>query len=675
MIRSIGQTIALGFGITILLMIGLDVVAWTTLRDIDGSLTAVARVAVRNSAILDLANQLAAAQGQLEDLAIDPEPDAAQRAEAVAKQARDAAAQVLRETNDPARRAILADADATFAAFAAATQQAIQRTQAYEKVRGGTRKAAAVFGPALTAITESRVAAGDARGAANASLLLGTLGDVRRQYIQFNNAAGPGLTPKAGPDLPKAGADLLKALADVVAQVQQLKAESKDPKESEPLAALTAAATLYLDTARSTVPVELERAHIRLDQMDPAKAKLTKQLADIGAQYEALRAERTKAAFETSNRGILRSNVLAGAAILLAIAAALAISRRIVPAIRGLTAAMARLAAGDLSVAVPHADRRDEIGAMAQAVLVFKQNKETADRLEAEQAAEQAAKQARQQQLMARSAEFQQQVGGVVRDVAAASAQMRASARAMAETAEQTKQQSLAVSSTSEQTSANVQSAAGASEELTHSIAEIAGQVSQLAEFCAGAVRRTEQTTATMRAMRTAAERIGDVVRLIVEIAGQTNLLALNATIEAARAGEAGRGFAVVAAEVKALAQQTARATDEIATQVTGIQSVTGEAVGAIGEVTGAIHRIGEISSAIAGAVEEQQAATGEIARNVQQAASGSEHVARTIGVVSAAAVETGSGARQLLDAAEALAGQSTALRDEVESFLRDVAA
>jgi methyl-accepting chemotaxis protein len=245
----------------------------------------------------------------------------------------------------------------------------------------------------------------------------------------------------------------------------------------------------------------------------------------------------------------------------------------------------------------------------------------------------------------------------------------------MARTADRTNQQSLQVASASAQTSSNVQTVASASEQLSASIVEIGVQVETSTRISSNAVEAGQRTAETVQELKNSAARIGDVVRLINDIASQTNLLALNATIEAARAGEAGKGFAVVAAEVKTLAQKTAHATEEITGQILGMQNATGEAVSAIGDINAVIIKMSEISATIASAVEEQQAATREIARNVQQAASGTEDVTRTIADVTAAADEAGSAAKGFRDSAERLAAQSTALQHEVESFIRDIAA
>jgi len=344
--------------------------------------------------------------------------------------------------------------------------------------------------------------------------------------------------------------------------------------------------------------------------------------------------------------------------------------------IGSITGAMGVLAGGDTQTEIPFAARRDEIGRMAAAVQVFKDNMIRARELEAE-AAETAARTAAQRKAdMHRLADdFQSAVGEIVETVSSASTELEAAAGTLTKTAEVTQELSGTVAAASEQASANVQSVASATEEMTSSVNEISRQVQESSRIAIEAVKQAQQTDARINELSQAAGRIGDVVKLITAIAEQTNLLALNATIEAARAGEAGRGFAVVASEVKALAAQTAKATDEIGTQIAGMQSATQESVSAIKEIGQTIGRISEIASTIAAAVEEQGAATQEIARNVGEAAKGTAQVAANITDVNRGAGETGSASSQVLASAQSLSSESNHLRSEVEKFLSTVRA
>jgi methyl-accepting chemotaxis protein len=337
---------------------------------------------------------------------------------------------------------------------------------------------------------------------------------------------------------------------------------------------------------------------------------------------------------------------------------------------------MRQVAENDVAVTVPCTERGDEIGRMAKAVLVFKDNMAEAERLRTEQAgAEQRMAAQRKADMQKLANEFQAAVGNIVDTVSTASTQLETAANTLTKTAETTQQLSTSVASASEQASANVNSVASASEELTGSVTEIGRQVGESSRIAAEAVQQARKTDARIAELSSAASRIGDVVKLITAIAEQTNLLALNATIEAARAGEAGRGFAVVAQEVKALAAQTAKATDEIGTQIDGMQSATEESVAAIKEIGSTIDRMSAIASAITDTVTQQSAAIQEISRNVQQAAIGTGEVATNISSVSRGASETGSASTQVLTSARSLSRQSNQLKTEVDKFLENVRA
>jgi len=374
---------------------------------------------------------------------------------------------------------------------------------------------------------------------------------------------------------------------------------------------------------------------------------------------------------------ITAQEMVAGLAVLLGLAIAFLIARGIIRPLSGLTAGMKELAGGNFGVILPGLDRKDEVGDMAQAVETFKVKAEEKARDEAEAKIKQDEVLARQRKAeMARMADdFEGAVGRIVETVSSASRELEASAGTLTSTAARSQELSTTVAAASEEATANVQSVASATEELSSSVNEIGRQVQESARMASDAVGQARGTTERVSELSKAASRIGDVVELINTIAGQTNLLALNATIEAARAGEAGRGFAVVASEVKALAEQTAKATGEIGQQISGIQAATQESVSAIKEISGTIERLSEISSTIAAAVEEQGAATQEISRNVQQAAQGTQQVSSNISDVQRGANETGSASSQVLSAAQTLSVDSGRLKSEVSKFLNSVRA
>ncbi|SDA21357.1 Methyl-accepting chemotaxis protein [Methylobacterium sp. UNC378MF] len=367
--------------------------------------------------------------------------------------------------------------------------------------------------------------------------------------------------------------------------------------------------------------------------------------------------------------------ILVGLALGLGGALAVLIARSIIGPIAGMTAAMKRLAEGDTAVVVPSQDATDEMGAMAKAVEVFRQNALTQAELEAAQAADQAARRRRADRVEQLVRTFQQKIAQALDIVTSAAMELDATARSMTRVADDTNSQAVASSAAAEQTASNVQTVAAAAEEMVSSLQEIERQVVRSNAVATHAAQEAEATNAAMAGLRAAAEQIGAAVTTITGIADQTNLLALNATIEAARAGEAGRGFAVVAAEVRALAGQTAKATDEIGGQIAAIQAATGQAAEAMAQIAQTIASVSEISGSIASTVVEQTAATGEISRNAGEAAKGTQDVSATVARVRAAAGETGGAAAQVLNAAAELAKQSMAVKQEVDGFLSDIQA
>jgi methyl-accepting chemotaxis protein len=367
--------------------------------------------------------------------------------------------------------------------------------------------------------------------------------------------------------------------------------------------------------------------------------------------------------------------LILGAAVIVGVGVSFYLVRDVSTGIASIVTPMQALGHGDLSAQVPHQGDKTEIGAMADALQVFKEAliaKKAADEAAARDAE---AKIERGRRVDGITRDFETMIGEIVETVSAASNQLEASAGTLSSTAERSQQLATTVAAASEEASTNVQSVASATEELSSSVNEISRQVQESARMAGEAVGQARNTTERVSELSKAATRIGDVIELINTIAGQTNLLALNATIEAARAGEAGRGFAVVASEVKALAEQTAKATGEIGQQISGIQAATQDSVNAIKEISGTIEKLSEISSTIAAAVEEQGAATQEISRNVQQAAQGTQQVSSNITDVQRGATETGSASSQVLSAAQMLSGDSDRLKVEVSKFLTSVRA
>ena len=437
----------------------------------------------------------------------------------------------------------------------------------------------------------------------------------------------------------------------------------------DPVVQFAAKTTSHEDKLKAAERLKRECAPL-IESAIQAHAKMTEFLAAQSVKMSDQLTERT-------NSTILIVLVSAGAGLLLSLAIALWIGiNGLARPIADLKSVMEAYARNELKVDVPGVGRRDEVGEMARTVEIFKRNSLEVERIKAEQVVTEArAAEQRKADMIKLADNFEGAVGEIIETVSSASTELEASAGTLTKTAERAQQITTTVAAASEEASTNVQSVASATEEMASSVNEISRQVQESARMANEAVDQARKTNERVSELSKAASRIGDVVELINTIAGQTNLLALNATIEAARAGEAGRGFAVVASEVKALAEQTAKATGEIGQQIAGIQAATHESVAAIKEISGTIEKLSEISSTIAAAVEEQGAATQEISRNVQQAAHGTQQVSSNITDVQRGASETGSASAQVLSSAQSLSSESNRLRLEVDKFLNTVRA
>jgi len=461
------------------------------------------------------------------------------------------------------------------------------------------------------------------------------------------------------------------AIADTEAEI----AGTGEPKLKS---LVTALKTAIAADAAALDEVTKVAGDLRAKQADLAKASATidDEVNKINQKLGRVRAEqgeKTASAVQQTQQTVILTAT--GALVLGAILAWL-IGASVSGPIRAMTDRMQSLAAGELDHAIPGGEQRDEIGRMARAVEVFRENALAVRRMEREAAAQRESTEADRVRLMAELAgRFEQGMQGVITGVGGRAAEMGRSATELARVAERGRGLAEAVATRAEQASANVQTVASATQELTASIREISSQVQRSVTVSSRATDETKRTSELIHGLSDAAEKIGTIIQLIQAIASQTNLLALNATIEAARAGDAGRGFAIVASEVKNLATQTAQATEQIAGQIATIQSATGESVAAIAKFGATVKEMADIATAIAAAVEEQGAATGEIARNVEQAASGTAAVTREIGDVRAVAGETDAGAEAALTAAAALQQQAVSLKSNVDDFLHTIRA
>ncbi|MCB9947166.1 MAG: HAMP domain-containing protein [Rhodospirillaceae bacterium] len=458
--------------------------------------------------------------------------------------------------------------------------------------------------------------------------------------------------------------------------MQDLLARLEDPERRRLAGEAEDLAGNYRSAAAELQDVMTRRDGVIADQLDTIGPSIATTVDDLTRDIKALQDELGPRATAAMQEAVTTMLIVAAIALAIGAFAAFVIGRGISRPVTRMTAAMGALADGDTSVDIPARDQKDEIGRMAAAVQVFKDNAIRVAQMQADQQAAEAKAADEKRASMHRLADgFQAQVGNVVEGVTASAAQVQSTGQSMSAMAEQTRNQATAVAAAAEETSANVETVASAAAELSASIAEISQQVQRQADMALQVATAAETSDRQVQGLADHARSIGEVISLITNIAEQTNLLALNATIEAARAGDAGKGFAVVASEVKSLATQTGKATEQIAGQIRAIQDQTGSTVEAIRVINEKILAMKEISAAVAAAIEEQDAATQEISRNAQEASGGTQQMAGSIAQVTQAADQAGQAAGELLGAMRELSRQSESLSTSVGSFIKEVRA
>ncbi len=523
------------------------------------------------------------------------------------------------------------------------------------------------------------------RMSAAASTVVATTADSPRPFIAEGGVA---VQAKVGLVESSTWRFLSTTDASAMSRVARMVKDARDSITR--LVALSGEDAAYLTNVTDTMHRTLDLFAARFETLSAARlAGLRMEQERMNPLIDRLvRASDEQRAMEVERRGALEQEMKASMArtvwmevggalvgLMLALPLALWIAGSVTRPVLALTSALGALGAGQRDIRVPAQARQDEIGEMARAVEVLRQTAIRADQAAEQRAADLAAQAARATKLGELSGRFEQEVSALLHQLEDASGQMRGTAEVMSQTATDTNDQSDAVTRAAGEASGSVQTVASAAEELAGSIREISRQVASSADITRQAATDAKRTDALVARLAETAQAIGEVVQLINSIAGQTNLLALNATIEAARAGDAGKGFAVVASEVKSLASQTARATEEIGSQIGAIQAATHEAVSAIGGISRTITELSQIGASIAAAVEQQGAATSEIARSVQEAAGGTQLVADRIIRVRRAAGETGHAADAVLQAADAVGGQASGLAGVVQRFVLDVKA
>ncbi len=657
--------ILLGFGVVLMVLVIVSVTAHQAQTRIEHNFDRFARSIDVVDAAGDASMAFSTMRRHVRDFAMTGEESAASLALETAPKVRESVAKGLEISQHPDRRRHLEDLRDKLAIYVTAFGKTIELKREHKKL---TMEALPDLGTKIRLGLEKLEAATAqaGNGAAAAADAAGT--ELMRFRLAVNSA-----TTRHNPDAAKAADAVFVTFSKAMDTLDA--ATRSTPVQRDFDEQITLTKRFHADFRRA---VQIN------EEMDTLVDGTMKQVADgiaRDAEFVDDSGVTDQAALKADIDSLLDATQLAVmclsvAGIALGILVAWLIGGVIARPILAITAIMTKLADRDWTTEVRFQDRTDEIGQMAKAVQVFKNNGVEADRLRDEQEALKVkAEQEKRQAMLDLAGRFEANIGSIVESVASAATELRSTAQSMAATSEETTQQATTVAAASEQATQNVQTVASATEELSASIQEIGQQITYSTQMIGAAATQTNETNRQVQSLASAAQAIGDVVKIISDIASQTNLLALNATIEAARAGDAGKGFAVVASEVKALANQTAKATEEIGSQIKAIQEATQSSARSIQDITATIGKVEATATAIASAVEEQGAATLEISRNVLQAAQGTREVSSNIAGVSEAAQQTGAAATQVLSSASELSENGEVLKAQIDSFLREVRA
>ncbi len=663
---KVGARIYSGFILILSLLLALAATGHRALETAEDGFDRYAAIADRSARVTDIAMGVAHMRRNVATYSLSGDPKAAQQVQGIQAELLPQLKAATDAATRPDERRSMERMTALFEAYTAHFAQLVRlRGERDTLVQEQMFPLGLKAREQMSAIIDGAMKSGDLEAAAFA-------GQAQEKFMQMRIS---GLRFLSTPDA--ALVDEVKTHAAGFAQfIRELNAHLTDPAHKDAAQEADFISGQYARAFEKIAKLSLD-AHVHafttMAGVGREFAELTDQVVSAKAADRAAIMTDSKATMDATQA---QSLALGGGAFAFGLLLAWIVARSIVRPVTGMTAAMTRLAGGDLAVEIPALGNRDEIGEMAQAVQVFKGNAIEKERLQlAQEEQKQRADAERKAALRQMADTFEAQVGVVVEAVSAAAVQLQGTSKQMAASATETSSQATTVAGASEQASGNVQTVAAATEELASSINEIAVQMERSQSVADRANGEARHTSDLIQRLSENVASIGEIVALINSIASQTNLLALNATIEAARAGEMGKGFAVVASEVKNLASQTAKATEEIAGKIAAVQGGTTDAVQAIGSIARVITEMSQISSSVASAVQEQTAATGEIARNVEQAALGTQEVSRNIAEVEAASRETGRAAEQTNEAATELSRQGGVLRQEVRRFLDQVRA
>ncbi len=663
---KVGAKIGIGFAVVLGLLVITSGVGYVSLNGANSNFGDYRELARSTNAVGRVQANMLMTRMNVKDFIIRGTPEEADEVRHYAAFTGDLIEEALMLVTEDDHIRLLETIRDDIAAYTGHFEEVVARQQRRDEiVNGGLNQIGPQIERKLTEIMDSAFQADDAEAAVYAgrvlrNLLLGRLYVMR--FLVDNDDASYERVQREFEALGTAAETLLASLQNPVrrqlaAEVEQLVSE-------------------YRAAFTEVYGVITERNGIIADELDIIGPRIAGDIEDFKLAIKDAQDTLGPQATEAINSAVTTMLAVAGVALVVGALAALLIGRGISRPVVSMTGAMRRIADGDTSAEVPAQNQQDEIGEMAAAVQVFKENAIRIDRMRVEQ--EEAEKQAEAEKraaMQSLAGEFEAKVGHVVQNLTASATELQSTAESMSAISEETSSQATTVASASEQTTANVENVASAATELGSSIGEISQQVQRQASMAEEAAMAAKSSNEQVRSLAERADSIGEVVNLITSIAEQTNLLALNATIEAARAGDAGKGFAVVASEVKSLANQTARATEQIAEQIKAVQEQTGSTVDAIGLINEKVDTVKEVAAAVASAIEEQNAATQEIGRNAQEASAGTRQVSESITSVTQAAGEAGQGSTDVLNASRELAQQGEALSGEVAAFIEQVRA